>query len=544
MRKNIIILINVTLFAFFLSSCGNSNEEEIEQINLTEDIVFNNVSEVSESTTQLNHVKVIDIGELDVYRSYLDYGILVVTDSQNQKGVWSLLEDKLIIPLQPDVNIAVWVDNVFGAYIKVFYTYCEIAIYDINGYEVLKKDDYVIADVGGSKEAIHDSEGIIQDYIYYETVTSLTQAEKDEGTLEPTVVTSKVNVNTKQRELIRLTRDYYAGNNIDQFDLGKYGLEGYYAKIIEKIIYVYEKDTDKLIQKLLYPNSSFRTIFGGHIFLQSSYQVDRYATEFSFIDNGYKYQLRTTSINLLTGEEKVIDVNYKITSINPFQDENKIYNYGHIELKKISSKILFSNDSYESIINTNGKIVADVTGDNFNSLLRLDDSHIFDNQKYLMLDNELNPLFVVPTSSSIVYSEGIIIFRDKGLYGAIDYDGKVVIPFEYEYLSPNFYDGKTYGRGLNNINQLINLDNTTNIIEGSYEYITKGLLLIYNRNLERNLYEGEIINYDGEIIATVEYNKPYIEYYPGVVENAFGTYKIMRFPGEGGFIYISILLNN
>jgi hypothetical protein len=203
---------------------------------------------------------------------------------------------------------------------------------------------------------------------------------------------------------------------------------------------------------------------------------------------------------------------------------------------KIESKLLITNPIYDVVINHKGQIIADVSGINIDSLRKLDEDHIIDDS--ILYDGDLTPIVMLPDIYSVVPSEKIIIFSEDGKYGAIDYNGRVVIPFNYSIIFNQFYQGKTLAM-VNSRYVIVDLDNNSTFIEGSSDLLDNNLIYTYNINRnENNFYDAKLINYNNETLHSFELTDWNKNKY--TIGNVYGDYDIYRFNGTEGFIYLSV----
>ncbi len=535
--KKISLIFTIIFVFIFVVACNKDDEkttEKVNPLNISKEMLFNNIYEAETDEIHGAVPTLINIGDLTISSHRPDRGLLIVSDDDNKVGVWSIIENKLIVPLRENYHVEIQQDSIFGVYIY-FRNLADnqFAVYDIFGNEVLKEDDYNYVDVYGSKEEINEDE-----YVYYEHVESLTQGDFEAG-LQPEHNIYKVNPGTKQKELVTLGYkhgDIYE-NEIYKLDLADYGLPGYYFSFMSSLN-VYNEETDKLVQKINLPDFEDieGTILNGHMIYQKVYELDQFAENYSFIKQGKKYLLYTKTINLLTGEEKLLNVDYQIEDIYSFKDQSGIIKYAMANIYKIESKLLITNPIYDVVINHKGQIIADVSGINIDSLRKLDEDHIIDDS--ILYDGDLTPIVMLPDIYSVVPSEKIIIFSEDGKYGAIDYNGRVVIPFNYSIIFNQFYQGKTLAM-VNSRYVIVDLDNNSTFIEGSSDLLDNNLIYTYNINRnENNFYDAKLINYNNETLHSFELTDWNKNKY--TIGNVYGDYDIYRFNGTEGFIYLSV----
>lgn len=531
--KNFILSLLIVSLILIVSGCTS------KKFTLSSDIILNNIEKSNPIKVPVNDVFASDFGELTVTNDIAyTTGYLIVTDEIGRRGCWSLAENRLIVPLQTDLTINLKSVTNFGYYIETMSFDDKKTIYDPSGIIVVDTDKYMVANVTGNRKPIYDDLGKFLHYEYIEVVTTLTVKDSELG-LQQTIKEYKIDPKTKQRTLINNDLgDYYKGDDVKKVDLKKFGLDGYYGKEFNSYIYIYKND-DTLVQTIQIPESDVTVIFDGKILIQTSYLVDSFTDNYTYIENGKRYVLITTSIDLLKNDKKNLKLPYKITSLIPFNDKNDIAMYSYVKMRKINSKILIP-ETTNAIVDSKGTILTEINGVDFSSLKRLDDKHYYDSKSKYVINDKLEPLYLLPLEYSIIQSENIIVLIQNNKYGAIDYDGKVVIPFEYTNLLTSFNNGSTIGTHSDGHSYIVQKDGKTKKIEDSYLFISSGLVLTYkNTSLAPEQYQGIIMDYQGNAKYTFDSTSPNMPNFQ-FFSNLYGTYQVARYPITGGNKYIVI----
>ncbi|MBD1420689.1 WG repeat-containing protein [Sphingobacterium chuzhouense] len=130
------------------------------------------------------------------------------------------------------------------------------------------------------------------------------------------------------------------------------------------------------------------------------------------------------------GKTGVMDYNQQI--VIPAQ-------YDHISFFS-KGLALFSEDGKTGLIDLNGTIVLPA---NFESIMEYDESHIIimENERYYVVDIQSQQKTTAGHDYLLLANEDdLVVALQDNKYGYITKDGKIAIPFKYEYATP-FYDG-------------------------------------------------------------------------------------------------------
>ncbi|MDR1697817.1 MAG: hypothetical protein LBR37_02745, partial [Erysipelotrichaceae bacterium] len=189
------------------------------------------------------------------------------------------------------------------------------------------------------------------------------------------------------------------------------------------------------------------TLFDHYIMLQYSYNGTKADYDY-VVNNETYYRLETYVLDFFTGELNAYDPGFVIRSVAAtYYGNNGIFKYPLLRVAKIVSGVLLPeeyvavNAKLESVVDMTKHILP------FSDLIRLDDDH------YLIKDiNEIS--YLIDKSGAIITSLGrgatydisynavAILHPNLNLYGAIDYTGKVLVPFESK-IAPIFLNKAT-----------------------------------------------------------------------------------------------------
>jgi hypothetical protein len=451
---------------FFLSACNQKFEFSEELINQNimhsyiekdyNDITIRRVSFTDAQNSTLNGFTI----------EYQSQGLVILTNMNGQKAVYSIIEDKFLINFG-DYNITIGTNSANGAYIYVYYPDQTRAVYDIKGVRVVPKDEYHNLEIVGYYEYQRDEYNNITGYENYERITTLTKSDFESGVLTPTVKTYSVDFENKTRTHIEDIDDanYNVGDKLgletlNATPLDLFGLEDYYMTTINDVYRIYNKDFE-LVSQFNIPSGSTMTarlIFDGTVLYQTQTKVPETEENYTFINNNQKYVLNTYKIDMLTGQTESIDLDYAISSYKYLKNENQAYAYGRISAYPIESRILKVDALNHFIINSDGKILDQYNTVIDDQLRRLDESTIYNETTYTLYDNNLNPLFKVSPDAVFDTQEKLIITRHDNRLGVVNYQGEVLIPFNYISINSLFYNGYTMAYNGSSEQVLIGID--------------------------------------------------------------------------------------
>ncbi|AUD63782.1 hypothetical protein BK010_09325 [Tenericutes bacterium MO-XQ] len=466
MIKKILSLSLVLSVMFFLSSCSQSfklNEEIINQN------IMHSYIEDDYNTITINHVSFTDAENSTFSNFTIEYqsqGLVILTNMTAEKAVYSIIEQKFLVDFG-DQDITITPNSANGAYIYVSYADDTESVFDIKGTEIVPKDDYHTLNVTGFYSYIRNEYNQITEAINYERITTLTKTEIQDGKFTPTEKTYIVDFNTNTRTLAEETSDdtYNIGDKLGQetlnaMSLESYGLEGYYMTSINNIYRIYDENYE-LVSQFNIPTGSTVTanlMFDGKLLYQTQTKVPETEENYTFINTNQKYVLNTYIIDMLTGSIESIDFDYAIFSMSAFKDENRINKYAKVNVYPIESQILKVDALEHYILNSNGKILEDYDVVLNEQLIRLDDQTIYNQSTNTIYDNGLNPLFKVSSTAMIDKQEKLIITSHNNRLGVVNYQGEILIPFNYVNINPLFFNGYTMAYNASNEQVIIGID--------------------------------------------------------------------------------------
>ena len=239
--------------------------------------------------------------------------------------------------------------------------------------------------------------------------------------------------------------DYDPGDvlpGIDYILLDEFGHPGYQL-IKNSARYIVFNSKGNEIASFTDPNADASFFVGDYLIYQNSVKLDDNINNYDYISlSGERYSLETYRINYLNAKKEAINVSYVLSkengAIHSFKNAKGINAYAYANLKTISDKKILSSTKETYIIDSAGSLHDNVTGINLGAFERLGDN-FYNTESETIYDGNLNELSILANlSPSKINNADIIVCIVEGKYGAVNQKGKVVLPFEYEYIYTNY----------------------------------------------------------------------------------------------------------
>lgn len=438
---------------------------------------------------------------------------LLTVSKDNKLGVYSVITNSLIFDFQEVVSIEYLVNFYFPNYFVVTYKDNQKALYDYNGNIMLVKGSYNNINVSIVRTIDKSN------YIYNETITYFSNESNEQLKLE------FVSYGSLQNRKVLSSESLAQGNKITfvpvGIDLEHIGLKDYYLIMLKDNHGEIYNNKNQLISTINFNiDCQYYIMFAGCFYYQQVLLLDDNDKDYDFAIevNGslLKYKLITNCLDLKTGSVKEIDLDYLIVSGAACRDRNGIYKYANVKVQFIKNKRLTPSESY--IIDADGAIRYNFSNNiSVESLIKLDSEHYFDNNIYRLYDNDMNLLFDFSNNNLNISFEGfdfynkIIKCMKNDLYGLINYELNVLLPFEYNEIG-EFVSGRTYAY---KNDQLLIIDLNGN---SSETFLNKmdNCPILYNCLKEGNKYHYTLYKYNGEELFdyySIDENGPDINKY-------------------------------
>ena len=537
MKKVIAILLFFVL-VFTVVSC----DKKPGDIDFDEELIYQNIDDYvfPDKVNYLDydsHEFMTDLISVD--DSYLMYGILILQNSTGN-GVYSVINDTMIVNFATTiVDIYFVSENYIGGYIFIEYSDGDFKVVDINGDTVLMKGNYNWFDVFVLRDVEYDDDGEKIQETYIETVNYMF----DSGGTTQTI-RNIINPDTQEREPYEDVSSYIPGDYFDAYETDKisledYGLEGYYT-VDNDLLFIYN-DADELINQIHIPQNIYSGfVFNDSLIYQTRMVVNDVELPFTYSDNGVLYLLNTYKVNILTGEKEKIEFSYLIDEFYEFKDSEGNITYAIIEAREIEDKYLVDTFDYELIIDSDLNVLMDISGYDIQNLRKLNDDTIINFSTDKVYDEDLNFVFELPSSYTILNEEELFLINYGGYYGLVNYNGIVQVPFEYDQIYTDFYNGYTIARIglgdyfiLSNDNDIVELNlNGFRMIGGGYGFVFRWDQLDQTFAVKMIEYGDSDYSYGSETTLK-QYTT--IEVYN--VENIYSNHKVAVLETDDSFIF-------
>lgn len=439
--KKLCLFISSLLLIFCMVACQNSKPEITNYID--------SFSEVKEEEIN-GEVKVLTNTTINNMLNNEAYEEIKLRDGSSNKvkafrnletnvlTFYSVLTDKIIITN----NYYTYNDYYNGDLYLQFYNN------DLGGFLlVFQNDNYsVIADASGVLTSSYDMINIIscEEVGENELVISYTVGRYTDNNKLRVNYTSLTN-----RTIVEETNSYETNNNYStQYELDAYGLEDYKLVYLDNRSLVAILDEDNKIKATyILPNILSLTnitkiaIKEGYL-IQEKIELPEDVTDYTYSENGIKYNLYSYTFNYLKGELKEVNLDYIINSGNLSND----YKYVNANVVKIrEDKTL--EDATNVLLNNNLKIILELGNFSFNNIIKLKSGYYYSISSSLLFDEDFKlvnnfsayeviyldkyDVFIVYNNnySTIFSSKGIQLapFSKGNLYYNSTYDNAYII---------------------------------------------------------------------------------------------------------------------
>ena len=534
MKKQFIIIVLFFLM-FAVVGCSKST--------ISKEMLIKNLEKETSYTEATNNVLTKEFirNNISDETPFSTAGVIITNDATNKIGCWSLFANGNLF--EPVANITVDILTVNYSferahYVKVTDTDNNTTIYDVYGNIVVEKGKYHSVTITGRREEIEDEVDDSSHIEFYEDISVLTISDFDKGISLPTKKTNIIGIKTKTRTVAPVVNDeYFEGKSDTEVSLKKIGLDGYYGKTINTYIYIYNKD-NKLVNTINLKDLNAVAGIDGKFIIQTVYLVDNDSDDYTYLNNQNKYLLKSYSIDLLTGKEKELKLDYLIDSFEPYMNNDGKYVYGFARIKEIVYKTL-SERTYYALVNSQGEVVVDAGPFDLIRLVRLGEEHFYDRASKTVLDNQLNPIRIFNSNQMVNIYDDLLILNKDGLTGAIHYDGKIGIPFEYTNLSISFHNGRTVATHIDGNRYIVDTEGNKTKIDVSKKVITMGLLYETKYNNIKNVYEARMLDYELREKIKFEYTEANLSPFFSL-SNIYGDYMGNKYGSDEKNRYILI----
>lgn len=482
--------------ATILSGC---KKEESEKHNLIK-VLNNNIEVEKESISTNNENKLIGykyfssyetpntLGDTEIIEDYSRYGLLVLKNRLGYIGFYSLPYQKYLIEPQNQnelIDYEIHTDLNLGYFININSRSTGSTLYDSLGNSI--QNSYYDVEFNYTRE--------VNDEIYLSiTINDIDSHYKYNSSNKLESVNSipaySVTPPANTDETFEYG-DYYAPE--DKIDLTEYGVKDRYLTNTNNVYTILNKNNIALKSFNIPYNAKDVFLIGNNLIYQT-YTVDSLNEEIASTNLE-----KTYAIDLQTFKIKELDLPYIILNIETIKDEEELYTYGiAYVIKKVNKE--FEISPTIALINENGKILEDLTKyTNPKSFIKINNNYYNEDTK-IIYDSKLKEISHLENINPIHYEEAqLFVGKENGKYGAVDYNGKVVIPFVYDSLNPldstiDFNKNCIIGQKGNNYHKINTLTGDSINLGNNVTKLYDDLYLVIDQN--SNNEKIEIIGQD------------------------------------------------
>ena len=423
-------LLSLFTLGLLLTSCGGGDFSFVEgnENVLTPSLLANNISVLKE---EINTVKVpekINLANYDLLEDYTlvedDYFSCGLVELQNRSGFsgfYSTISLKFIVNPQYKtewLTYNVYTNNYTGYLLKLNYEN-ENIWYDGFGNCLSQKVENAITDY-----AFVARNGLVYLALYSELGEVNYFEYSKNGTLKEVYLIPP--------QITQPSTDEYEGPKIGELlkvgfvDLTAYGLANYsiaysvsgYATVYNGSQVVSTFNIEK--------EANIIGILDTYLIYQISLELPEDATDYTYFDNGRKYELITRRVNLNSGEKNTINIPAVFDEITPLHetDNSIIYSiatYQNITEKKILSPV------YSRVVDKNLRLYDDVSGLRISRMVKICKNRYFDYETNILFNESFLPItYMKDVNPTYISAEKVFLTSYQGKYGLVNTDGIVV----------------------------------------------------------------------------------------------------------------------
>lgn len=446
-KKKLSITLALASGILLLSSCGKKDFEEqkvFDKAMLEENLDNEKEIEKEEESSVLNHIGTVQFKTTDslkVYSdSYYQHGLIITQNAAGYIGFYSLhYNTHLVAPMYHEQwiqSLNVFTNQNIGYFIRVQYEDV-YTIYDSLGNTVYKGDKELDVETNLINNKVYlslfDSEKEEMLHYEYQADSSLQKIVNLPIQMDKEIVDDE-----KEDDLEEPLKfgDIFVGNKLDLTD---FGMAGSYI-VNSNNLYTVFNENDVKVSTFALPEDVVANIIGGQLIYQIYTALPDEVEDYSFSRlielKAVKYDLKTYSIDLKTGEKFELECEYIIENSLPYKDSLGVYKYGLSYIRKIGDhKELMTGESY--LIDADGHLVQNLTGYEVKYFTRLNENYYYNMSTKVIYDSSLNEIaYLSDMNPQRIKDANLFIGKMNGKYGAVGYDGKVLVPFEYNSLAP------------------------------------------------------------------------------------------------------------
>ncbi len=273
--------------------------------------------------------------------------------------------------------------------------------------------------------------------------------------------------------------------------------KGYDIDITDNIMYVLKNK--KIVSSFsLSPNDNFIAMNKGHIFYYEKIDLPSDSEQYDVIVDGEKFSFQYKSFNVKNGKTKNIKADYYINDVV----KTGVNGDCLVAMSKINKDKTLSNipecfvaggKGIIANVNTSFAIIDEIYRLNNKEFLVQTDKGLYITNRYLNIKKDFTQVNLVDVfvgQKTIVVSQNI---KNETKYGAIDLNGKIIVPFVYTSYS-NLGNGLCFSKNNSMPKEYVvyNSNNLNSVqVYSQYDYFANGVVVNNDRLIAAST--GEII---------------------------------------------------
>lgn len=459
MNKKIFILALTSTLLFTSCSKKNANKKG----DVVNDLVLKaNTKEIKKSIYSDYELLNKTLPVENISKVIYDNGFLVITDTTSKNYFYSVLKDALVCGPISGNNYQTYPSTVAGGYLRV--TEEGVTnIYDALGNHLItdSEQSFTTIDITNESASVTNYEGYYCE-VKIDTSRHFYTYQNDGSATLVTTISGEGG------------DDFGPGSSLQGItyqSLKNFGHDGYKIYTNSSRYIVFDKSNQE-VSSFADPSAEVEFFVGDYLYYQNSTKLGDTDSNYDYINQaGEKYSLETYKINYLTAKKESVNLKFVFTANpKPFFNEKGVYSYVYGDVKTISDKKVLNKTAESYIVDSNGALHDNVTGIDMGSFERFGKNY-YNTDSKTIYDGDLNEISILSEISPAKNDNSqLIIGQVGGNYGAVNSEGKVVLPFEYQmiytnYLSNNsllaLYNGKL-------VRVSFDVSNCTSRIEKTY----------------------------------------------------------------------------
>lgn len=465
MNKKIFILVLTSTLLF--TGCSKKNANKKGDV-VNDAVLKANTKEIKKSIYSDYELANRSLPVENISKVIYDNGFLIITDTEGKYSYYSVIKDALICGPKVGNDYQTYPSTVAGGYLRVT-SEGVTNIYDALGNTLIANSEQPFTLI----EITNNNPEIIYDGYYCEVKIDtsrhyFTYSSDGTATLVTTISSDGGS-------------DFGPGSSVQGItytSLKNYGHEGYKRYKNSGRYIIFDKNNQE-VSSFSDPVGEAEFFVGDYLYYQNSTKLADTDSNYDYINQaGEKFSLETYKINYLTAKKETVNLKYVFgtgaNDIKPFFSDKSVYSYVYANVRTISDKKVLNKSIETFIIDSNGALHDNVTGIDMGSFERFGKNY-YNTESKTIYDGNLNELSILSEiNPSKNDNSQLIIGQVDGNYGAVNSEGKVVIPFEYQMIYPSYLSNNSLLALYNGKLSQVSFDTTacTSRIAKTYEGYT------------------------------------------------------------------------